>query len=89
MFILNNEQLVGRVLSKTWVADSTIEVEYIVVSETAKEGARIRNFLMDLGVVQGASNPDMYWITMVQLHMNANVLDPLRKLLPHPSMRRT
>ena len=43
------------------MADSTTEAEYIAASEVAKEAVWIRNFLMDLGVVQGASNPlDVY-----------------------------
>ena len=43
------------------VADSTTEAEYIAASEAAKEGVWIRNFLVDLGVVPGSSNPlDMY-----------------------------
>lgn len=40
---------------------STIEAEYIAASEAAKEAVWMRNFLMDLGVIQGSSNPlDMY-----------------------------
>ena len=40
---------------------STIEAEYIAASEAAKEAVWIRNFLMDLGVVQCLSNPlDVY-----------------------------
>jgi hypothetical protein len=43
------------------VAASTTEAEYIAASEAAKEAVWIRNFLMALGVVQGASNPlDVY-----------------------------
>ena len=40
---------------------STTEAEYIAASEVAKEAVWIRNLLMDLGVVQGASNSlDVY-----------------------------
>src|SRR3954466_14683682 len=39
------------------VASSSIEAEYIAASEAAKEAVWIRNFLIALGVVQGASNP--------------------------------
>ena len=40
---------------------STTEAEYIAASEAAKEAVWIRNFLIDLGVVQGASSPlDVY-----------------------------
>ena len=40
---------------------STTEAEYIAVSEAKKEAVWIRNFLIALGVVQGASNPmDVY-----------------------------
>ena len=39
----------------------SIEAEYIAVSEAAKEAVWIRNLLMDLGVLQGASNSlDVY-----------------------------
>jgi hypothetical protein len=37
------------------VADSTIEAEYIVASEAAKEGVWIRKFLIELGVLPNAS----------------------------------
>ena len=40
---------------------STTEAEYIAASEAAKEAVWMRNFLIDLGVVQGSSNPlDVY-----------------------------
>ena len=43
------------------VASSSTETEYISASEAAKEAVWIRNFLIALGVVQGASNPlDVY-----------------------------
>ena len=43
------------------VADSTTEAQYIAASEAEKEGVWIRNFLLDLGVVPGSSNPlDVY-----------------------------
>ena len=38
------------------VSASTTEAEYIAASEAAKEAVWMRNFLMDLGVVQGSSN---------------------------------
>jgi hypothetical protein len=37
------------------VADSTIEAEYIVALEAAKEGVWIRKFLIELGVLPNAS----------------------------------
>jgi len=39
------------------VTNSTIEAEYIVASETAKEGVWIRRFLIELGVFPNASSP--------------------------------
>ena len=43
------------------VSASTTEAKYIAASEAAKEAVWIRNFLMDLGVVQGTTNPlDVY-----------------------------
>jgi len=43
------------------VSASTTEAEYTVASEAAKEVVWMKNFLMDLGVVQGSSNPlDVY-----------------------------
>ena len=43
------------------LADSTTEAEYIAASEAAKEGVWVKNFISDLGVVEGASKPlDLY-----------------------------
>ena len=38
------------------VTESMAEAEYIPASEAVKEALWIMNFMMDLGVVQGASN---------------------------------
>ena len=44
------------------MADSTTEAEYIIASETAKEGVWIRKFLIQLGVFPNASSPlDLYY----------------------------
>ena len=37
--------------------NSTIEVEYIVASEVAKEAVWIRNFILELGVVPSLVDP--------------------------------
>ena len=53
--------LSGRVPSKETLAYSTTEAEYIIASETAKEGVWIRKFLIQLGVFPNASSPlDLY-----------------------------
>jgi len=39
------------------VTDSTIEVEYIVASKSAKEGVWMRRFLIELGVFPNALIP--------------------------------
>jgi hypothetical protein len=61
VFIMNGGAVSWKSSKQDTVSASTTEAEYIAASEAAKEAVWIRNFLMDLGVVQGASNPlDVY-----------------------------
>ena len=61
VFILNGGAVSWRSSKQDTVADSTTEAEYIAASEAAKEGVWVKNFISDLGVVEGASNPlDLY-----------------------------
>ena len=61
VFLVNGGAVSWKSSKQETVADSTTEAEYIAASEAAKEGVWIRNFLMDLGVVPGSSNPlDVY-----------------------------
>ena len=61
VFVMNGGAVSWKSSKQDTVADSTIEIEYIAASEAAKEGVWIRKFLMELGVVQGASKPlDIY-----------------------------
>ena len=54
------------------------EVEYIAASEAAKEAVWIRNLLMDLGVVQGASIHWTYIVTTMVLSHKPRNLDNTR-----------
>src|SRR4051812_27988786 len=61
MFIINGGAVSWKSSKQETVSASTTEAEYIAASEAAKEAVWMRNFLMDLGVVQGSPNPlDMY-----------------------------
>ena len=50
----NGGDVIWKSSKKDIVSASTKEASYIAASEAAKEAVWIRNFLMDLGVVQGA-----------------------------------
>ena len=61
VFLMNGGAVSWKNSKQESVAGSTTEAEYIAASEAGKEGVWIRNFLIDLGVVQGAPNPlDVY-----------------------------
>jgi hypothetical protein len=61
VFMMNGGAMSWKSPKQDTRSASTIEAEYIVASEAAKEAVWIRNLLMDLGVVQGASNSlDIY-----------------------------
>ena len=61
MFIINGGAGSWKSSKQETVSASTTEAEYIAASKAAKEAVWMRNFLMDLGVVQGSSNPlDVY-----------------------------
>ena len=57
VFILNGGAVSRRNSKQDTVAYSTTEAEYIAASEAAKEGVWVKNFIYDLGVVEGASKP--------------------------------
>ena len=61
VYVMNGGAVSWRSSKQDTVADSTTEAEYIAASEAAKEGVWVKNFISDLGVVEGASNPlDLY-----------------------------
>ena len=43
--------MIWKSVKQKCIADSTMEAEYVVASEAAKEVVWLKNFLMDLGVV--------------------------------------
>jgi hypothetical protein len=55
VFTLNGGAVNWRSSKHDTTADSTTEVEYIAVSEAAKEGVWIKKFIAELGVVPSAS----------------------------------
>ena len=57
VFKLNGGAVNWKSSKQDTVADSTTKAEYIAALEAAKEGVWLRKFLMELGVVQGSSNP--------------------------------
>ena len=61
VFVMNGGAVSWKSSKQDMVASASTEAEYIAASEAAKEAVWIRNFLIALGVVQGASNPmDVY-----------------------------
>ena len=61
VFVLNGGAVSWKSSKQDTVTSSSTEAEYIAASEAVKEAVWIRNFLIALGVVQGASNPlDVY-----------------------------
>src|SRR3954463_9584392 len=57
VFVINGGAVSWKSSKQDTVASSSTEAEYIAASEAVKEAVWIRNFLIALGVVQGASNP--------------------------------
>ena len=69
MFTINGGAVIWKSSKQETLADSTIEAEYIIASETAKEGVWIRKFLIQLGVFPNASSPlDLYCDNSGVLH---------------------
>ncbi|KAG8485844.1 hypothetical protein CXB51_019240 [Gossypium anomalum] len=56
VFCLNDGAMSWKSSKQSTVADSTTEAEYIVVSETVKEAAWIKKFIIELGVVPSISH---------------------------------
>ena len=50
VFTLGGGAINWRSVKQSSIADSTMEAEYIVASEAAKEVVWLKNFLLDLGV---------------------------------------
>ena len=57
IFTLNGGALVLRSIKQTCIADSTMEAEYVVAREAAKDVACLRTFLTDLKVVPNMHLP--------------------------------
>ena len=51
VFTLGGEAVSWRSIKQSSIADSTMEAEYIIASEAAKEAVWLNFFLLDLGVV--------------------------------------
>ena len=51
VFILGGGAISWRSVKQSSIADSTMEAEYILASEAAKEAVWLKNFLLDLGMV--------------------------------------
>ena len=54
VFTLGGGAISWQSMKQSSIADSTMEAEYIVASEAAKEAVWLNNFLLDLGVVPSA-----------------------------------
>ncbi len=61
VFVMNGGAVSWKSSKQDTVTSSSTEAEYIATSEAEKEDVWMRNFLIDLGVVQCSSNPlDVY-----------------------------
>ena len=57
VFTLNGGAVVWRSIKQSSIVDSTMEAEYIVASEAAKEAVWLKNFLTNLGIVPKMDKP--------------------------------
>ena len=57
IFTLSGEAVIWRSIKQSSIDDSTIEAEYIVASEAAKEAVWFKNLLTDLGIVHEIDKP--------------------------------
>ena len=57
VFTLGGEAVVWRSIKQSCIVDSTIEAEYVVACEEAKEAVCLRKFLSDLEVVPNLDKP--------------------------------
>ena len=58
-------------MKQSSIADSTMDVEYIVASEAAKEAVWLRNFLMDLEVVPSAQSAIIFYYDNSRVVVNS------------------
>ena len=57
VFTLNGGSVVWRSIKQSCIADSTMEAEYVVACEAAKEAVWLRKFLINIEVVLDAAQP--------------------------------
>ena len=57
VFTLGGGAIVWRSIKQNYIADSTMEAEYVAASEAAKEAVWLRKFLSDLEVVPNIDKP--------------------------------
>ncbi|KAL0413269.1 UNVERIFIED_CONTAM: Retrovirus-related Pol polyprotein from transposon TNT 1-94 [Sesamum radiatum] len=57
VFKLNGGVVAWKSSKQDTIADSTIEAEYIVASEAAKEAIWMKNYIQELGVVPSIAQP--------------------------------
>ena len=57
VFTLGGAAISWMSIKQSCIADSTMEVEYMVTSEAAKEAVWLKKFLMGLGVIAKAIDP--------------------------------
>ena len=55
VFTLGGGAVIWRSIKQSCIADSTMEAEYVVACEAAKEAVWVRQFLIDLEVVPSAN----------------------------------
>ena len=57
VFTLGGAVVNWRSIKKSCIVDSTMEAEYVVASEAAKEAVMLKKFLMELGVIVKVVDP--------------------------------
>ncbi|KAA0067886.1 gag/pol protein [Cucumis melo var. makuwa] len=74
VFTLNGRAVVWRSIKQSFIADSTMEAEYVAACEAAKEVVWLKKFLTDLEVVPNMHLPiTLYCATVVQLQIQENL----------------
>ncbi|KAA0058970.1 gag/pol protein [Cucumis melo var. makuwa] len=78
VYTLNRGAVVWRSIKQSCIADSTMEVEYVVACEAAKEAVWLKKFLTDLKIVPNMHLPiTLYYDNSgaVAIHENLEVIN--------------
>ena len=78
VFTLGGGAISWRSTKQSCIADSTMEAEYVVACETAKEAVWLKKFLSNLGVMK-LEYPSHCFATIVEQLHNPKIQEIIRK----------